>query len=570
MTRRPMSPLLLLLVGTLWMTLMGNGALWRRLSELGLLQGAHGVAFGAGLWLAIWACLAALVGLLAWRATLKPTLVLLLLSTALARYFMDSYHVLMDPGMLVNALQTDAHEARGLLSWQLLVGTLVLGVLPAWLVWRQPVHYGRMRRQLWRNPVFALAALAVLAASVLAVFQPLSSASRNHKDLRYLVNPVSSVVSLARLAARPFQHEAGPLQPLGEDAHVVAPTSAGGPARPRLLLLVVGETARSDHFGLNGYARPTTPALQRAEVLSFRQAWSCGTSTAESLPCMFAHLPRAEYQRRSGDFENLLDVLQRAGLAVLWLDNQSGCKGVCERVPHAETDKAAGGALCRDGECLDGVLLRELPARLAALDPQRRARGTVVVLHQMGSHGPAYASRSPAQSKRFLPECTSNTLQDCEPQALRNAYDNSIAYTDQVLGETIDWLQRNPTGTDNALLYVSDHGESLGENNLYLHGMPFAIAPDVQKHVPWVTWLSPGWLQAQALSQNCLRSRADTVVSHGDLFHSVLGLMGVSTQVYRAANDVYLPCRQAMGRPLATQLPADQQGIAIAPIRSGR
>ncbi|HVR50518.1 MAG TPA: sulfatase-like hydrolase/transferase, partial [Pseudorhodoferax sp.] len=247
--------------------------------------------------------------------------------------------------------------------------------------------------------------------------------------------------------------------------------------------------------------------------------------------------------RRSGDYENLLDVLQRAGLAVLWLDNQSGCKGVCDRVPHAATAKASPNGLCSGGECLDGVMLEQLETRLAALDPVRRARGTVVVLHQMGSHGPAYAARSPAAAKRFLPECTSNALQDCDPQQLRNAYDNSIAYTDQFLGEAIAWLQRNPTGTDNALMYVSDHGESLGENNLFLHGMPYAIAPDVQKHVPWITWLSPGFAQASALSDSCLRERADARVSHDDYFHSVLGLMDVSTRVYQMAQDAYAPCR---------------------------
>ncbi|HVR49604.1 MAG TPA: phosphoethanolamine transferase domain-containing protein, partial [Pseudorhodoferax sp.] len=307
--RRPMSPLWLVLAASAWMTLVGNGALWQRLNELGLLAGARGLAFGAALWLAIWALLAALLGFVAWRPTLKPVLVLLLFSTAFARHFMASYGVLIDPGMLTNALQTDWHEAGALFNGQLVTGVLALAVLPAWLVWRQPLAYGRVRRQLWRNPAFSFMALLALAALVLAMFQPLASASRNNKDLRYLVNPVSSLVSVARLAARPFQREAGPLQPLGEDAQLALATPTGtgaGTARPRLLLLVLGETARSDHFSLNGYPRPTSPALERAQVLSFRNAWSCGTSTAESLPCMFAHLPRAEYVRRSGDYENLL------------------------------------------------------------------------------------------------------------------------------------------------------------------------------------------------------------------------------------------------------------------------
>jgi lipid A ethanolaminephosphotransferase len=353
--------------------------------------------------------------------------------------------------------------------------------------------------------------------------------------------PIASVVAVIGLAAKPFQHEMGPLRPIGEDAHLVI--SVGNASRPRLLQIVLGETARSDRLGINGYARRTTPELERAQALSFRNAWSCGTSTAESLPCMFSHLPRDEYLRRDGDYQNLLEVLQRAGLAVLWLDNQSGCKGVCDRVPNAATARQSTDGLCTDGECLDGVMLEQLDARLAALDPVRRERGVVVVLHQMGSHGPAYYRRSPPSDKKFLPECTSNALQDCDPQSLRNAYDNSIAYTDRFLGQAIAWLKRNPTDTDNALVYVSDHGESLGENNLYLHGMPYALAPDVQKHVPWVTWLSPGFARADKLSDACLRARVNARVSHDGYFHSVLGLMGVSTRVYRQALDPYAPCR---------------------------
>ena len=569
-TRRPVSPLWLVLAASLWMTLTGNGTLWQRLSELGLLAGRGGVLFGLGLWLAIGVCVAALLGILAWRPSLKPVVTVLLFVSALAGHFMASYGVVIDPGMLVNVLQTDPREAGALLNAGLLWRVLALAVLPAWLVWRQPLAYGPVRRQLWRNPAFSVAALAVLAALVLALFQPLASASRNHKDLRYLVNPASSVVSAMRLAARPFQRAAGPLRPLGEDAHLAV--AAGGTARPRLLLVVLGETARSDSFGLNGYARPTTPALERAGVLSFVNAWSCGTSTAESLPCMFSQLPREEYLRRDGDEETLLDVLQRAGLAVLWLDNQAGCKGVCERVPHASVDASR----CPGGECLDGALLEQLEGHLATLDPARRARGTVVVLHQMGSHGPAYARRSPPEAKRFLPECTSNALQECDRQALRNAYDNSIAYTDQFLGQAIAWLQRNPTGTDNAMLYVSDHGESLGENNLYLHGMPYAIAPDVQKHVPWITWVSPGFGRATVLSAACLRDRAGAAISHDHFFHSVLGLMDVATRVYRPALDAYAPCRDdaswagvddgSFSRPVASAVPdrmmAPQPSIA--------
>jgi lipid A ethanolaminephosphotransferase len=188
-------------------------------------------------------------------------------------------------------------------------------------------------------------------------------------------------------------------------------------------------------------------------------------------------------------------------------------------------------------------MLKGLDERVAALPAESRARGVLLVMHQMGSHGPAYFKRTPPAFKRFMPECTTNTLQDCNRDQLVNAYDNTIAYTDHFLAGTITWLQQREKLNDTALMYVSDHGESLGENNLYLHGLPYAIAPDLQKRVPWITWLSAGYSQRQKLDVACLKGRADIEVSHDHYFHSVLGLLGVQTSVYQPALDAYAACR---------------------------
>jgi lipid A ethanolaminephosphotransferase len=535
MTRHAVSPVWVVLVTSLWMALAGNGALWRQLDEIGLFSNARGWAFASGLLLMIWAALVVLLGLLAWRATLKPAATLLIAATALASHFMLSYRIVIDPGMVTNVLQTDLGEAAGLADGPLFAAVLLLALLPAWLLWRQPVAYGNLRRQGLRNPAVALAASAVLAGAALASFRTLAPVMRNHRELRYLVNPLSSVYSLAHVAMGPLARRDPTLVPVGEDARP-GPSHANR-VRPPLLLLVLGETGRSGNFGVNGYARDTTPELGREAIASFRNAWSCGTSTAASVPCMFSHLTRAHFDDRRSEHEGLLDVLQRAGLAVLWLDNQSGCKGVCDRVPSAGT--------CPEGDCLDGVMLEGLDERLAALDPARRARGTVLVLHQMGSHGPAYHRRSPPAQKRFLPECTHTALQDCSREGVVNAYDNSIAYTDHFLASAIGWLKRRDDRADTALLYVADHGESLGENNLYLHGMPYALAPEVQKRVPWITWMSPGFERSAGLSLACLRGAAGTPISHDHYFHSVLGLVDVETTAYRRDLDAYAACRGA-------------------------
>lgn len=523
------------------MALAGNVALWRELLGLDLLTGARGALFGIACAAIVFFAIVALLGLFAWRATLKPVTVLLLLTAAAAAHFMLTYRVVLDTTMVTNVLQTNPGEAADLLGWRLLVTMLVLGVVPAVLVWRTPLREVPWLRRSWQNLALVVGALLACVAVLLAAFQPLSSAMRNHRHLRHLVNPLNVVQALGQIAAQPLRRDESIVLPLGEDAHL-GPSHAAQ-TRPPLLILVVGETARAANFSLNGYARSTTPELAREGVVSFRNAWSCGTSTAASLPCMFSHLGREAFDGRKNNYETLVDVLQRAGLAVLWIDNQAGCKGNCARIPNVMTTDLKDPALCGGGECHDEIMLKGLDERIAALPAERRARGVVVVMHQMGSHGPAYFKRSPPAFKRFMPECTSNVLQDCTPEQLVNAYDNTIAYTDHFLAETIRWLKARQDRVDPAMLYVSDHGESLGENNLYLHGLPYAVAPDVQKRVPWISWMSPAMAQRRGADAACLNAKLDAPISHDNLFHSTLGLMDVQTSVYRRELDVYAGCK---------------------------
>lgn len=518
------------------MATLANVALWRELSNLHLLDSLGGWGLAAALAAAMTGWLTAIMSLFAWRRTLKPAIAVLLAMSAAGAYFMWTYRIVVDADMIVNVLQTDPAEAATLLNVRMLAAIFLLFVVPlAFVIW-YPLRTGHFLGQAVRNSTTVLLSLAAVAAVLLAAYQPLASAMRNHKQLRYLMNPLNTVYALGKVATKPLSRTSSALETVGADA--VAPPPS---ARPLLLLLVVGETARAANFGLNGYGRPTTPGLEREGVVSFRDASACGTSTAASLPCMFSSLGRERFDSRSREYENLLDVLQRAGLAVLWLDNQAGCKGICDRIPH-ETPRRDDLQHCSEGECLDDVLLKGLENRLAALPVERRMRGTVLVLHQMGSHGPAYYKRSPQSSKRFQPECTTNNLQDCSREEVVNAYDNSIAYTDRFLSSAIQWLKARQDAFSTAMVYVGDHGESLGENNLYLHGFPYAIAPDVQKKIPWITWLSPTFADRTNLSVQCLRERQSTPLSHDNLFHSVLGLMQVRTSAYVLGADAYSAC----------------------------
>ena len=543
---RPISPFGAALLAALWIAGIGNLALWRAMADLPEVANARGLAFGIGFGVAIAAIHVALFSLLAWRWTLKPVITLFLLAAAGGAYFMLSYGVVIDRSMMVNVLLTDGREARELLSLRMLGALLVLGVLPAVLLWRARIAWAPPLRQLRQNAIVFAASCAVLASAGGLFFQDLSATMRNHTQLRYLINPLNSFYALAIVGRQPVQRSGVAVLPLGEDAHL--PALAAG-AKPPLMVMVVGETARADHIGLNGYARDTTPRLgSEPGVASLRNVWSCGTNTAASVPCMFSNLGREAFENRPANTEGLADVLQRAGYAVLWLDNQAGgCKGVCDRVPKVDYRalQAAAPELCQGDECFDEVMLRGLDERIARLPAERRARGVVVFMHQMGSHGPAYYQRTPAAFKKFLPECTTNALQQCQREEVVNAYDNTIAYTDHFLASTIDWLKTREAQWAPALVYVSDHGESLGENNLYLHGLPYRFAPDVQKHVPWISWFSPQFERQSGVSTACLKAKADERLSHDDYFHSALGLLNVQTQVYDPARDIGASCRAA-------------------------
>jgi lipid A ethanolaminephosphotransferase len=536
------NPLWLAALVSLWLASVGNWALWRELASLALTDGVRGLMFKLSLGLMITCLMTMLISVFAWRRSVKWVAALLLLAGALGMHYMLTYRVVIDPSMITNVLQTDWRETRDLLNWRLFFTVLLVALLPIVIIWRMPLRKTSWLKQGVRIAIIFVAAGALFSFTLGLFFSDFSSNMRNHKHLRYLINPLNSLYSLGAVALEPLHKKRG-FEQIGQDAQLGASYSAQ--TKPPLLVLAVGETARSGNFSLNGYARLTNPQLANENVASFRKVMSCGTNTATSLPCMFSHLGHEGFNQSTSDYGNLLDVLQSAGLAVLWRDNQSaGCKGVCARVPSEMMQGLKHPEFCSSGECWDEVLLSGLAAEIAKLPNERRAKGVVVVLHQMGSHGPAYFKRTPPAYKTFQPECTSNNLPECSREHILNAYDNTIVHTDNFLASTLKWLKAQEKYAQTAMIYVADHGESLGEHHLYLHGLPYAMAPLEQKHVPLITWLSPSFEQRARTSTACLKTQLDRELSHDHLFHSVLGLMDVNTQLYQNKMDVFAACKK--------------------------
>lgn len=499
----------------------------------------------AGTWCFIAACFVALIALhfvvlaaVAHRWIVKPFLTVIVIAAAGAAYYMRTFAVILDPSMIQNLLHTDAREAGDLLSWNMLAWVLAWSAVPVAFIWWVRLVQTTLMRALGTRVGTILGALIVAVLAVLTMSRDIMSFMRNRHEARYLITPGNFLYGFALSSLHGVANASGPREVVGRDAKVIRVALA---AKPRLLVLVIGETARAENFQLLGYSRPTNPELDRLDVTAFSQVTSCGTSTEVSVPCMFSQLGRAEYdERRIRHSEGLLDVLARAGYAVKWIDNQSGCKGVCtgKGVEVSKVDAATSSDLCDGAECFDGILVRQLGSEIDAI-----GRDTVLVMHMMGNHGPAYFKRYPPTFRRFTPDCATAQLRDCTREEVLNAYDNAIVYTDHVLAQIVTSLAHAADRMDSAMLYVSDHGESLGEKGLYLHGVPYAIAPSQQTHVPMVLWLSPSLTSSGDVNAQCVRSRADHEYSHDNLFHSVLGLMNVRTSAYRFDRDVFAGCR---------------------------
>jgi lipid A ethanolaminephosphotransferase len=484
--------------------------------------------------------------LVSFRFIVKPALMLMLLTAAAVAWFVTEYGIVIDKTIVQSIFETDPHEATELLSWRLVQFVALTAGIPVVLVARMQVRFPAGVRGLFERAGIAIGSLALAALLLVLLFKSLAPAVREHRELRYLLTPTNTAQALHGYLRARWNTPAA-LAPLGRDA--VRGSRWTGQPRRTVTVIVVGETARASNFSLNGYGRATNPRLARESgLVNFANVQSCGTATAVSVPCVFSGMGRDQYdETRARHQEGLLDVLAHAGFAVLWRDNNSGCKGVCDRVAFTDLSTPRGGNRhCAGDECYDEGLLDGLPELV-----RDATRDLVIVLHQKGSHGPAYAKRYPAGFGRFGPVCATGAFQSCTRASIVAAYDNTILYTDTFLAQTIDLLRdaARDAGVDTAMLYVSDHGESLGEGNLYLHGAPYLFAPSEQTHVPMMLWMSDSFAARFRIDRACLAARSDQPLSHDNVFHSVLGMLDVETAVLNPKLDISHACVRHNNQP---------------------
>lgn len=468
--------------------------------------------------------------LLLWKHSTKILSCIFIVLNAVCLYFMSTFNISIDKIMLLNALETDTAESLDLLNHKFFTFVLLSGVVPCALLFFINIKFSSFKKELIRRLITILTCAAVIASMAFADFKYTAQFLRNNRDLKYdllPVNYVGAVISAVKILRR-SNHE---YITVGTDA-VYTPQNTND--KPNLIVLVIGETARAANFSLGGYEHDTNRDLlpYAKDLFYFEQTKSCGTSTAVSLPCIFSAQPRKHFKPGSEVYtDNLLDIFKRSGYNVLWRENNSGCKNICNRV---ETE-----TFCSNYACKDEILLKNFEQKINSYKGN-----SLVVLHQQGSHGPAYFNRYPKEFERYTPTCQTEDLSQCSQQQVINTYDNSLAYTSYMLAQTIKQLQKLSASHNVILLYVSDHGESLGENGLYLHAAPYLIAPEEQTQVPFLIWLTNENAKAFNIDSECLRQKLSQPQSHDNLFHTMLHLGGIKTQVYNQELDILAECRK--------------------------
>ncbi|MEO8061243.1 MAG: phosphoethanolamine--lipid A transferase [Pseudomonadota bacterium] len=540
LTRLPVRVETLVAFAALYIMATANGGWWGAVWAGRTLSDPESWGFVACTFIAFAAAHFVLLAPFANRWTVRPLLTLFVVAAEVVAQYARLYAVILDPAMVQNVLKTDLHEASELINWEMIVVVIFWSAPALIAIWWVRIERDGLLRALMIRVVSILGAVVLAGLALWPVSRDFTSFMRNHREARYLITPANLIYGLVVQLGAAASDRNAPRTPLGTDARVER--AAGAPAVPRVFVLVLGETARAANFSLFGYTRFTNPQLAHKDVLAFSNVHSCGTSTEVSVPCMFSRLGRADYNERAiRRSEGLLDVLEHAGYAVKWLDNQSGCKGVCQGagVQYRKIPVNADAKLCHDGECHDEILVKYLETELRNVE-----RDTVLVLHTMGNHGPAYFRRYPPAFRLFTPDCATDELRDCTRDEVVNAYDNAIVYTDFVVSRVVAALSARGPAISASMIYVSDHGESLGEGGLYLHGIPYSIAPSEQTHVPMIAWISPA-RAAAGIDMDCARGRVDHKFSHDNLFDTALGLLEVTTAVYKPERDIFAPCRAA-------------------------
>jgi len=448
------------------------------------------------------------------RNIIKYFCIFFAFGNALALYFVMTYHVILGLSMMGNLLDTNVSEATSYFQFKIITYLILLGLIPSYLLMKVSIQKGGRLQALKSAASIMLVALAwaYLASSTWLWYD------KNAKSLGGLMMPWSYVGNSIRQQMKRSKSK----------PPILLPKASFHTDNKLVVVLVIGESARAENFSLYQYDRLTNPMLAKSDAVALANTSSCSTYTTKSVRCILSHQKLGN--GFSQTYEPLPNYLQRQGVDVIWRSHNSGAPAL--KVHEYQTAGSLKGQ-CQGSNCdYDEVLLSHLKEKIQASDHKK----TLIILHQSGSHGPSYHEKYPKAFEKFKPVCKSVDLHQCTNQSLINTYDNTILYTDYFLSKTIETLKNIPH-TPTLMIYISDHGESLGEYGLYLHGTPFSIAPNVQKEVPFIVWMSDAFKEQKHLTNASLTTQKEH--NQHQVFHSIMGAFDMYSSVYDPSQDIF-------------------------------
>ncbi len=238
--------------------------------------------------------------LLSSKYTTKPLLVLLLIISSFTAYFMDTYNIVIDDSMIRNSLQTNLSESADLFSFRLLAYIFFLAIVPSYFIYKLELNYGTYKEEFFSKLKTIFLSVVVILVILFSFSKFYTSFFREHKSLRFYVNPIYWMYGIGNYVSKTLNNGDINIKKIGVDAKVSFDSSTPKEEKTELIIMVLGETARADRFSLNGYEKETNPLLKKEEIVNFPNMYSCGTSTAESVPCMFSIFGKDDYDYKKG------------------------------------------------------------------------------------------------------------------------------------------------------------------------------------------------------------------------------------------------------------------------------
>lgn len=516
------SPNLLMLATLLFVLCTGNSSFYEQLNLV--YPWSDNIGFYIALSVVVMGVLTLITSLLCLLLPLRLVLSVLLIIAAFASYYTDNFGTVIDNIMIQNIVETNVNEAADLLTVDLIITVLLMAILPIAIIATIHVNQYSWQKKCWLQIKNIFLACVVIIIMLYIFSAQFTNFFREHKPLRFYLNPIYPIYSSLFFAKETFT-------PQEDNSFITVVNSAtvtDNETHKKLYIVIVGETVHAGNLAINGYERDTTPLLaKRSNLISYDKFYACGTSTAISVPCMFSFDDRKSFDnKRSRRTQNVLDVIAQSGVSVLWRDNNSSSKGVADRVEYQDFKSSELNTVC-DIECRDVGMLNGLQTYINQQDGS-----ILIVLHQMGNHGPAYYKRYPQAYEKFTPTCKTSELSACKTEEIVNAYDNAILYTDYFIDQSIKLLEQNNNNFETAMFYIGDHGESLGKNGVYLHGMPYLFAPEEQTHVPLIAWF--GSTSHVDINKTVQQSSKEN--SHDAFSFSLLHAFNIKTDIRLPSN----------------------------------